>query len=163
MILIALGANLPSRAGPPAATLRAAIRELQQGGVVPTKISRFFETVAWPDPADPPFVNAVVEVRTALAPGDLLSRLHRIEQSFGRERGEPNAPRTLDLDIIDYDGRVEAGPPRLPHPRIEQREFVLVPLRDIAPDWHHPVSHRSVGELIDVLSSCKTNIKPLPD
>lgn len=151
MILIALGSNLSSRAGDPAATLRAALTHLAIKGVKPIAVSRFFRTRAWPDPRDPDFVNSVARVTTELPPAELIARLHETEAAFGRERAARNAPRTLDLDILDYDGRVEDGSPTLPHPRIEGRAFVLVPLQDVAPDWRHPASGKSVGELLDAI------------
>ena len=155
MILIALGANLPSPAGAPQETLEAALCELAARGITIEMQSGFYRSPAWPDPADPPFVNAVAAVRTGLAPGPLLDVLHEVERQFGRVRGVPNSPRTLDLDLIDYDGRIQQGPPILPHPRSETRAFVLVPLREVAPDWRHPVSGRSVSELIAALSGAE--------
>jgi 2-amino-4-hydroxy-6-hydroxymethyldihydropteridine diphosphokinase len=151
MILIALGANLPSHAGQPAQTLRAALVKLAESGAVPSGISSFYATPAWPDPSDPEFVNAVARVETELAPAQLMELLHRIEAAFGRQRNVRNAPRTLDLDILDYHGRVEQGPPILPHPRIAGRAFALIPLADVAPDWRDPVSGKSVKELIAAL------------
>jgi 2-amino-4-hydroxy-6-hydroxymethyldihydropteridine diphosphokinase len=151
MILIALGANIPSRAGSPALTMHAAIAEFRHKGIRVPALSPFYETPAWPNAADPSFVNAVARIETTLAPGALLARLHEIEMNFGRVRAVRNAPRSLDLDILDYDGRIESGPPALPHPRIESRGFVLIPLRDIAPAWRHPVSGHSVEELIAAL------------
>jgi 2-amino-4-hydroxy-6-hydroxymethyldihydropteridine diphosphokinase len=159
MILIALGASLPSRAGGPADTLRAALTSLGARGITVERQSGFYESPAWPDPSDPPFINAVASVRTELTPADLLRVLHEIEDAFGRQRGRRNAPRTLDLDLIDYDGRVEPGPPELPHPRMASRAFVLLPLRDVAPDWRHPSSGRTVSELIAEAPSA--GIKPL--
>jgi 2-amino-4-hydroxy-6-hydroxymethyldihydropteridine diphosphokinase len=151
MIFIGLGANLPSLSGPPAETLRACLRALEASGVAVLRVSSFYETRAWPDPSDPPFVNAVASIATDLAPPELLCRLQEIENAFGRERGRANAPRTLDLDILDYDGREEAGPPIVPHPRLAERGFVLIPLAEIEPDWRHPVDGRSVRALLAAL------------
>jgi 2-amino-4-hydroxy-6-hydroxymethyldihydropteridine diphosphokinase len=151
MIVIALGANLDSPAGPPAATLTAALGALAQNGVKIEAVSAFYATPAWPDPADPPFVNAVARVDTAHSPDKLMQVLHKIELAFGRTRGAKNAPRTLDLDLIDYQGRVEEGPPTLPHPRMAERAFVLIPLSDVAPGWRHPATGRSVADLIAAL------------
>ena len=151
MILIALGANLPSPAGKPADTLNAALAGFAVRSITIEKRSGFYQSLAWPNPSDPPFINAVAAVRTNFSPSALLAALHEVEDSFGRKRAEPNAPRTLDLDILDYDGKVEHGPPVLPHPRMEGRAFVLFPLRDVAPDWRHPVSGRSISELISAL------------
>lgn len=161
MILIGLGANLPSPAGPPLATLRAALAALTRNGAEAASVSRFYQTLAWPDPADPPFVNAVAAVRTELSPAGLLLLLQGIERSFGRANGPRNAPRPLDLDILDYDGRIEAGPPILPHPRMERRAFVLVPLAEVAPKWRHPVSGRFVEDLIAALPAGEAALKPL--
>jgi 2-amino-4-hydroxy-6-hydroxymethyldihydropteridine diphosphokinase len=151
MILIALGANLPSSAGPPEATLRAALDALRARGIGIAVVSRFYRTSAWPDRRDPDFVNAVARLDTELAPAELLAILHDVEMSFGRKRSAKNAPRTLDLDLLDYDGLVCEASPSLPHPRLDERAFVLVPLRDVAPGWRHPVSGRSVDELIAAL------------
>jgi 2-amino-4-hydroxy-6-hydroxymethyldihydropteridine diphosphokinase len=148
MILIALGSNLSSHAGDPAATLRAALANLRDNGVTPIDISAFYRTPAWPDPRDPEFVNAIARVETELSPKELIAQLHKTEAAFGRVRKEKNAPRSLDLDILDYDGRVEQGLPVLPHPRMASRAFVLVPLHDIAPDWRHPVSGMTPGEML---------------
>ena len=72
-----------------------------------------------------------------------------------------NAPRTLDLDLIDYDGRVENGPPVLPHPRLKERAFVLVPVADIAPNWRHPATGQSISELIAALAAGEREIRRL--
>jgi 2-amino-4-hydroxy-6-hydroxymethyldihydropteridine diphosphokinase len=152
MIVIALGANLPSQAGAPRETLLAALKRLQQYSVHVVSVSPFFATKAWPDPGDPAFVNAVALINTELSPQELMTTLHKIETSFGRKRSAQNAPRTLDLDLIDYDGRIQDGPPVLPHPRMDSRAFVLVPLADIAPGWRHPVSGKTVEELIAALA-----------
>jgi 2-amino-4-hydroxy-6-hydroxymethyldihydropteridine diphosphokinase len=148
VILIALGANLPSLAGPPAETLKAALVRLEQLGVKILSQSSLYETPAWPDPAQPAFLNAVAAVETAFQPVELLALLHGVETDFGRLRSAPNAPRSLDIDLLDYDGRVIADGLTLPHPRMAARSFVLAPLTEIAPDWRHPVTGQGVGELL---------------
>ena len=148
MILIALGANLPGPAGEPARALDHALGKLDSKGVKIRRVSSFYETPAWPDPADPAFVNAVAAVETTLQPVELLTLLHGVETEMGRLRSAPNAPRTLDLDLLDYDGRVMDEGLVLPHPRMAERSFVLVPLAEIAPDWRHPVSGERVGALL---------------
>jgi 2-amino-4-hydroxy-6-hydroxymethyldihydropteridine diphosphokinase len=151
MIVIAFGANLESEVGPPAKTISAAMAALSINCVRTVVRSPYYLTPAWPDASDPPFVNAVAQIETELSPDLLMARLHQIESAFGRTRNAKNAPRTLDLDLIDYDAKVEIGPPVLPHPRMAERAFVLIPLADIAPNWRHPVSGLSVGELIAAL------------
>lgn len=157
MILIGLGANLPSHAGSPERTLREALRALEIRGAAAGSVSHFYRTPAWPDPSDPPFVNAAASLRTSLTPKDLLHLLHDIEKSFGRNREDQgavrNAPRTLDLDLLDYYGRIQVGPPHLPHPALEHRAFVLIPLRDVAPGWIHPVSGLSLDAQIERLGA----------
>jgi 2-amino-4-hydroxy-6-hydroxymethyldihydropteridine diphosphokinase len=151
MIVVALGSNLPSKAGNPSETLRAALDSLATHGVGVEAVSPFYETPAWPDPGDPRYVNAVARVASDLPPRELMKLLQKIETSLGRKRSARNAPRTLDLDLIDYDGRVEKGPPVLPHPRMRSRAFVLQPLFDIAPDWRHPISGDPITALLDAL------------
>jgi len=163
VILIALGSNAESAYGAPAETLRAALEAMAREEIAVEALSRFFTSAAWPDPSDPPFVNAVARVRTTLAPADLMAALHAIEARFGRERRARNAPRTLDLDIVDYDGRAESpeGGPELPHPRAAERAFVLAPLLDVAPDWRHPVSGRSGRDLLDAAEARGGRADPL--
>ncbi len=161
MIVIALGGNLDSHAGSPRETLLAAAAALNERNVRIAALSPFYRTRAWPDPSDPDYVNAVATVETELGPAEVMAELERTETRFGRKRSTKNAPRTLDLDLIDYDGRVEQGPPTLPHPRMQDRAFVLVPLADIAPGWRHPVLRRTVEELIAALPDGEAGIERL--
>ena len=150
-MLIGLGANLPLGMREPGETIAASLQHLAGLDVRPLLISPLYRSPAWPDPKDPPYVNAVATVQTGLSPQSLLELLQATERAFGRGRGTRNAPRTLDLDLLDYDGMVEVGPPILPHPRIADRAFVLLPLADIAPSWRHPVLKRSVSEMVAAL------------
>ncbi|HWY62981.1 MAG TPA: 2-amino-4-hydroxy-6-hydroxymethyldihydropteridine diphosphokinase [Rhizomicrobium sp.] len=150
-VLISLGANIPSPAGTPARTLKAALAALAAAGIEIAAVSPFFETEAWPNPADPPFMNAVASVRTYLQPIALMTLLHQVETDLGRKRSIANAPRTLDLDLLDYAGQIHQGQVTLPHPRIAERRFVLEPLKAVAPDWRHPVSGRDVDALLNSL------------
>lgn len=116
-------------------------------GVEVLRRSRVWRSAAWPDPAEPPFLNAVAMVGTALGPDRLLEVLHRIEARLGRVRDLANAPRPIDLDLIAYGREVRAGALVLPHPRAAERLFVMGPLAEIAPEWRHPVDGRSAREL----------------
>lgn len=133
---------MPFCGAPPRETILRAINALQR--VADTlEISRLFVSPSWPDARLPAFVNAAVAIRTGLSPKALLAALNAIEAGFGRRRAEKNAPRTLDLDLLDYHRLATvprgAGDPILPHPGIAHRDFVLAPLEDVAPDWVHPV------------------------
>lgn len=151
MILIALGGNIDSGVGSPAHTLSAALALLEKSGVHIEKVSAYYVTPAWPDPNDPPYINAVASIATGLAPPALLALLHATETKFGRVRSIRNAPRTLDLDLVDYNGVRDQGPPLLPHPRLAERAFVLVPLAQVAPNWVHPGSGKTVQALLAAL------------
>jgi 2-amino-4-hydroxy-6-hydroxymethyldihydropteridine diphosphokinase len=141
---VALGANLGDRE----AAIRRAIGRLDALGKVEA-VSPIYETdpVGYLD--QPAFLNAVARLRTALSPKDLLTALHRIEAEAGRVRTFQNAPRPLDLDLLLYDDLIHVDPRlTLPHPRLQERAFVLVPLQDLAPDLVVPGSNCSVRALL---------------
>ena len=158
---IALGSNLPSPFGVPAANVREALRCLRSLGQV-AAVSTFLETDPVGYTNQPRFLNAATLLETHLGPLDLLHGLLAIEQFMGRIRAAdtpPKGPRVIDLDLLLYetgDGQSLAlqGPELiLPHPEMHNRRFVLEPLTAIAPTMRHPVLGRSVAELLELLNS----------
>ncbi len=150
LILIGLGGNLASpRWGAPRETLAAAVAALDGEAVAVVARSGWYRSAPVPPSAQPWFVNAVVSVATAMPADELLVRLQAIETRFGRVRGERNAARVLDLDLLDYRGeRIESPDLTLPHPRLHQRRFVLEPLAEIAPQWRHPSLDLTARQLL---------------
>jgi 2-amino-4-hydroxy-6-hydroxymethyldihydropteridine diphosphokinase len=158
MILVAIGANLPGRDGAtPLQTATAAVQALEAlPGLRPHSVSRWYETEPVPRSDQPNYVNGVARLErlpgATITPESLLAWLQTIETTYGRERTELNAARTLDLDLIDMDGLVRESPdPILPHPRAHVRAFVLLPLLDVAPDWVHPANGRTALALLDAV------------
>ena len=140
MIVIGIGSNLPAAGfDSPHRTAAAALELLPEVGVAIERRSRWYLSEPVPPSDQPWYVNAVAIVASRLEPAALLLALLSVERRFGRRRGAPNAARTLDLDLLDYDGR-QCSTRRLvlPHPRLQERRFVLAPLAEIAPDWRHP-------------------------
>ncbi|MFZ0693869.1 MAG: 2-amino-4-hydroxy-6-hydroxymethyldihydropteridine diphosphokinase [Alphaproteobacteria bacterium] len=153
MILIGVGSNLPSpKFGTPLQTCEAALAELQKRGGVVSRRSRWYESAPVPVSDQPWFVNAVAAVETDLSPDVLLSLLHEIESGFGRVRRIRDEARILDLDLLIYNDLVTQRPPILPHPRMHQRSFVLLPMAELAPDWRHPASGEPIAKLIAALA-----------
>lgn len=170
---IALGANLPSSEGLPKRTLLAALERIGGAGIKVASVSPFYQTPCFPAGNGPDYVNAAARLSSDLTPERMLERLHEIEAHFGRERKERWGMRTLDLDLIAAgdailpnretfeqwrslrpDTQKSTAPTELilPHPRLQDRAFVLVPLRDIAADWRHPVLNRTVEEMCTALA-----------
>ena len=154
MIIVALGANIPAPDGaPPLLTLRRALGALAAlPGLRLVGASRAWSSAPVPPSAQPRYVNAVASLAGAAGPAWLLGALQGVEAAAGRQRTVANAPRTLDLDIIDLDGLVRSFPdPILPHPRAHQRGFVLRPLAELVPDWVHPGTGATLAGLIAAL------------
>jgi 2-amino-4-hydroxy-6-hydroxymethyldihydropteridine diphosphokinase len=147
-VIIAMGGNLAFEGRDVQAVLDAAFDRLGTEGLEPYARSRWWRSAAWPDPSAPPYLNGVALVRTGLDPRGVMAALHRIEAGFGRRRGEPNAARTLDLDLIAYGRQViDQSDLVIPHPRAADRLFVMGPLAEIAPDWRHPELGETAKEL----------------
>lgn len=148
MILVALGANLPSIFGSPKDTLAAAKIALKNNGFEIGKESQTWISAPVPISDQPWFHNAVIEIKTDKKPHEVLDKLLSIEQEFGRVRTVRNAARVIDLDIIDYNGEIiDDERLTLPHPRMHDRAFVVKPIMDIDPNWKHPVTGKSIEEL----------------
>ena len=147
-VIVALGGNLALEGQAVQAVLELAAGRLAAARLKPVRRSGWWRSAAWPDPAQPAYLNAVAWVETALEPQAVLQALLQIETAFGRRRSVPNAPRTLDLDLIAYGRRIFEGPDLvLPHPRAAERLFVMGPLAEIAPDWRHPVTGKTAADL----------------
>ncbi len=150
MIVIGLGANLPSeRYGGPLGACEAALDALRAAGVAVRRRSRWYRSAPVPVSDQPWFVNGVAEVETDLAAAELLDLLHRIEREMGRERRIRDEARVIDLDLLIYGTGVSlpGEVPILPHPRLAQRAFVVLPLAELAPEWRHPETGRSVAQM----------------
>jgi 2-amino-4-hydroxy-6-hydroxymethyldihydropteridine diphosphokinase len=151
MILVGIGANIPSAQGTkPEETCIAALQMLARAGADIVRSSPWFRSLPVPISSQPEYINGVVQLRTSHNPTQLLALLHNIEQAFGRSRDTVNAPRELDLDLLAFEGLVARSSSglQLPHPRLHQRAFVLEPLVDLDPDWRHPLLGLTASELL---------------
>jgi 2-amino-4-hydroxy-6-hydroxymethyldihydropteridine diphosphokinase len=149
-IILALGGNLAGDYPSLEALLEAALSAFPRAGLRVIRRSGWWRSAAWPDPSLPPYLNAVAIVETRLSPQALLAATLALEAEFGRARGQPNAARPLDIDLVAY-GRKMLDEPGLtiPHPRAHDRRFVMGPLAEIAPDWVHPTLGKTAAELAE--------------
>ena len=171
-MIIALGSNQQAAEASPQLIVERAIEALRGLGLVIRKISRFYQTPCFPVGAGPDYVNAACLLETTWSPSEVIETLHSIEQEFGRKRIQRWGQRTLDLDLISVEDvvcpslkihdkwrnldlatqKIEAPTELIvPHPRVQDRAFVLIPMMDIAPDWVHPILGLSVSEMLDAL------------
>ena len=144
IVYLALGSNLGNRLS----NLKNAVSNLPPQMEVKKK-SLVYETPPWGHTDQPHFLNQVVMVHTYMEPEDLLGHIKRLETVLGREPTFENGPRVIDFDILFYDDVIIDSPPLvIPHPRLHQRGFVLVPLNEIDPEFVHPVLGKSISDLL---------------
>lgn len=160
-IFLGIGANLSSQAGPPLETCEAALTRLGALGARVTARSRWYRSAPVPPSDQPWFVNGVVEVAWAGTPEALLAVLHQVEAALGRVRRVRDEARAIDLDLLAFGDEVRVTAPVLPHPRLHERGFVLLPLAEIAPGWRHPFSGLTVEALIAALPPGQVT-EPIP-
>ena len=157
MILLGLGSNLDSSFGDRFQNIDLALIYLKTKNIEIIKKSSFYETPAYPNKKDPKFINIVLSIKTKLPPIDLISVLLFVEEKLHRKRNKKNAPRTCDIDIIDYNSEIvdfvyKDIKLNIPHKKLEFRNFVLFPLREIFPEWKHPKTNENINSLIGKLS-----------
>ncbi len=157
MILLGIGSNLASSFGDRFKNIDLAVSSLVENGIKIIKKSSYYETPSYPNKNNPKFINIVVSIETVLPPIDLASVLIFIEESLERVRKEKNGPRTCDIDIIDYNSQIidfkyNSLDFAVPHKKIMERNFVLLPIKEIEPNWIHPEYKHNINTLIENLS-----------
>ena len=148
MIYIGIGSNLGNRIE----NITKAKYFLDLNGINITKSSSYYETLSWPDPNKPKFINIVVQSNTKASPEKLLKIFKSIEKKLGRKKKSKNSPRTCDIDIISYNQRILTGNITIPHKRMHKRNFVLIPLFELNKNWFHPKTNENIKKLIFSLS-----------
>ena len=156
MIFLGIGSNLSSKFGDRQKNIELAISFLKKYKINVFKKSSYYETFSYPNKKDPKFLNVVVSVNTNLKPENLITVLINIEKKLERKREKKNEPRTCDIDIIDYNQQIievknNALDLTIPHKNMSNRNFVLYPLKEICPNWKHPITKTEINDLIDNL------------
>ena len=147
MIYIGIGSNLGNRLR----NIEKTKYYLILNGIKIIKFSSLYETLSWPDPKKPKFLNIIVSTDTKFAPKKFLKIFKMIEKKLGRKKGLKNAPRACDIDIISYDQKISNTSIKIPHERMHKRNFVLIPLFEIEKNWKHPSKKLDIKTLISLL------------
>ena len=160
MLLLGLGSNLSSNFGDRFENIDLAISYLQSHKIQLLKKSSFYETLSYPDIKNPKFINVIIKVLTHLPPEEFVSVLISAEEALERKRDQKNEPRTCDIDILDYNGKIMNFNYKdlnftIPHEKLIYRNFVLLPLQEIMPNWTHPKTKEKISALIAKLSEEK--------
>ena len=150
---LSIGSNLGNKIK----NIELAKYKLEKNNIIIIRASKNYETLSWPDKKKPKFVNIVLKIKTFLSPKDLMRKCLYIERELGRLRKKKNEPRTCDIDIIDYDKKIQKSTKNqnliIPHPKMHKRNFVLLPLFEIAKTWIHPIKKVSIKDLINALDA----------
>jgi 2-amino-4-hydroxy-6-hydroxymethyldihydropteridine diphosphokinase len=162
MKILALGSNLKYQDNLPIDNIEKAYQQLENEGIEILKKSFFYESEAYPNNKDPKFINSAIIIETNLSAQVLLQKIFKIEKKFGRVRNQKNSPRTLDIDILDYDGQIINIKDKninlgIPHKEIHNRLFVLLPIRDLSVGWLHPESKATIEDMIANFSQDQIN------
>ena len=153
MIFLNIGSNLDSRNGDRFFNLKKTIELIKLENIKIIKTSSIYETPSYPDKKKPKFLNVGLEVECNHTPENLIKIFNKIEKILQRTRGEKNQPRTCDIDLIDYKGKILASKElTIPHPKAHLRNFVLFPIKEISPKWIHPIINKKTNFLIKKLS-----------
>ena len=144
LIYIGIGSNLGNRFN----NIELTKFLLYFNGIHIVKSSSYYETLSWPDPKKPKFLNIIISIKSNLLPEKLLTIFKKIEQHLGRKITKKNSPRECDIDIIDYKKRIIKGNVTIPHKKMHKRNFVLIPLYEINKSWTHPKFKTNIKKLI---------------
>ena len=158
MIYLNIGSNLPSKKGGRENNILKAITYLKKLNLNLIKISGFYQTPSYPNYSDPKFINLCVKLESNLKASELLNQIKKIEKKLGRTRIKKNEPRTCDIDIIDFNGEIIKNDELVtPHPRLHLRNFVIYPLKEIEPNWCHPIFNKNIDSFFQELSKNSHN------
>ncbi len=158
MIYLNIGANLPLEDGGRESNILKAINHLKKLNLNLIKISSFYETPSYPNNSDPKFINLCVKFESNLKAIELLNEIKEIEKKLGRTRTKKNEPRTCDIDIIDFNGKIIKNDElETPHPRLHLRNFVIYPLKEIEPNWLHPIYNKNIDSFFKELDKNSHN------
>ena len=144
MVYIGIGSNLGNRI----INIEKAKYYLKLSGINILKSSGYYESLSWPDPSEPKFINIVVQSNTKISPKKFLEISRFIEKKLGRKKTVKNSPRTCDIDLISYRNKIISNKIIIPHDKMTKRNFVLIPLFEIAPNFIHPKTNESIEKLI---------------
>ena len=158
MIYLNIGSNLPFEDGGRETNILKAINHLKKLNLNILKISSFYETPSYPNNSDPKFINLCVKFESNLKAIELLNEIKKIEKKLGRTRIKKNEPRTCDIDIIDFNGKIIKNEElETPHPRLHLRNFVIYPLKEIEPNWFHPIYNKNIDSFFKELDKNSHN------